>query len=192
MAVTVVGRWHVPDGQHDRAIAAAQHDLDVRASQPPARREAHVFQATDDPSLLLYVAEWSDRAAFELFRVQSGPNTIEAAIGAGGEYIICERLLFYGNFAYGAEAAARTYFSRSARSLTLPQAALLAGLTQAPSSYNPLTNPERAVARRNEVLAAMPALGTAPLAWCPSPMTGGKSARRGAGNREWLVALRRA
>ena len=63
--------------------------------------------------------------------------------------------VFYGNFAYGAEAAARTYFSRSARALTLPQAALLAGLTQAPSAYNPMTSPERALARRNEVLAAM-------------------------------------
>jgi penicillin-binding protein 1A len=63
--------------------------------------------------------------------------------------------VFYGNFAYGAEAAARTYFSRSARSLTLPQAALLAGLTQAPSVFDPLADPARAVARRNEVLAAM-------------------------------------
>ena len=63
--------------------------------------------------------------------------------------------VFYGNFAYGAEAAARTYFSRSARSLTLPQAALLAGLTQAPSAYDPLDSPDRALARRNEVLAAM-------------------------------------
>jgi len=63
--------------------------------------------------------------------------------------------VFYGNFAYGAEAAGRTYFSRSARSLTLPQAALLAGLTQAPSAYDPLDSPARALARRNEVLAAM-------------------------------------
>ena len=63
--------------------------------------------------------------------------------------------VFYGNFAYGAEAAARTYFSRSARALTLPQAALLAGLTQAPSLYNPLADANRATARRNEVLAAM-------------------------------------
>lgn len=106
MAVTVVGRWHVPDGQHDRVIAAAQHELDVRAVQPPARREAHVFQATDDPSLLLYVAEWSDRAAFEIYRGQGGPGTIEAAIGASGEYVICERLLFYGNFTYRSEVVA--------------------------------------------------------------------------------------
>ena len=73
------------------------------------------------------------------------------------EWILAQYLnsVFYGNFAYGAEAAARTYFSRSARALTLPQAALLAGLTQAPSVYNPLSDATRAIARRNEVLAAM-------------------------------------
>ena len=63
--------------------------------------------------------------------------------------------VFYGNLAYGAEAAARTYFSRSARALTLSQAALLAGLTKAPSAYDPFVDPARAVARRNEVLLAM-------------------------------------
>ena len=63
--------------------------------------------------------------------------------------------VFYGNLAYGAEAAARTYFSRPARWLTLSQAALLAGLNQAPSAYDPFVDPERAVARRNQVLRAM-------------------------------------
>ena len=106
MSVTVVGRWHVPDGQQELAIAAVQHELDVRACQPPARRAAHVFQAIDDPAMLLYVAEWSDRAAFEWHRGQGGADTVEAAISSGGEYIICERLVFYGNFAYRAHVVA--------------------------------------------------------------------------------------
>ena len=63
--------------------------------------------------------------------------------------------VFYGNLAYGAEAAARTYFARPARWLTLPQAALLAGLTQAPSVYDPFLDPARAIARRDQVLLAM-------------------------------------
>ena len=63
--------------------------------------------------------------------------------------------VFYGNLAYGAEAAARTYYSRPARWLTLPQAALLAGLNQAPSAYDPFVDPNRAVARRNQVLLSM-------------------------------------
>jgi penicillin-binding protein 1A len=63
--------------------------------------------------------------------------------------------VFYGQQAYGAQAAAWTYFSRSAHSLTLPQAALLAGLPQAPTVYDPFRDPDAALARRNEVLAAM-------------------------------------
>jgi penicillin-binding protein 1A len=69
-------------------------------------------------------------------------------------------LVFYGHHAYGAEAAARTYFARSARRLTLTQAAMLAGLPQAPSSYDPFKRPGIARARRDEVLAAMRAAGT--------------------------------
>ena len=63
--------------------------------------------------------------------------------------------VFYGRHAYGAQAAARTYFSKDASRLTLVQAALLAGLPQAPTVYDPITNPHDALARRNEVLRAM-------------------------------------
>jgi penicillin-binding protein 1A len=63
--------------------------------------------------------------------------------------------VYYGNHAYGAEAAAETYFSKPAGELDLRQAALLAGLPQAPSDYDPLHNPSAALARRNEVLQAM-------------------------------------
>jgi membrane peptidoglycan carboxypeptidase len=64
-------------------------------------------------------------------------------------------LVFYGGHSYGAEAAARTFFGRSANSLSLTQAALLAGLPQAPSVYDPFDRPAAARDRRNEVLAAM-------------------------------------
>ena len=50
--------------------------------------------------------------------------------------------VYYGNHAYGVEAAARTYFSRPANKLSLLQAALLAGLPQAPSDYDPFDYPE--------------------------------------------------
>jgi penicillin-binding protein 1A len=63
--------------------------------------------------------------------------------------------VFYGRHAYGAQAGAQTFYSTSALRLTLPQAALLAGLPQAPSSYDPLRQPNDALARRNEVLRAM-------------------------------------
>ena len=49
--------------------------------------------------------------------------------------------VYYGNLAYGIEAAAQTYFSKHARDLNLRESALLAGLTQAPSAYNPFGDP---------------------------------------------------
>jgi penicillin-binding protein 1A len=63
--------------------------------------------------------------------------------------------VYYGNLAYGIEAAAQTYDSKKARELTLPEAALLAGLPQAPSFYDPFNRPETAKARRDQVLRAM-------------------------------------
>jgi penicillin-binding protein 1A len=63
--------------------------------------------------------------------------------------------VFFGNQAYGVEAAAQTYFSKPASELTIPEAALLAGLIKAPSRYDPFTSPALALARRAEVLQAM-------------------------------------
>src|SRR3954454_3226861 len=63
--------------------------------------------------------------------------------------------VYYGNHAYGVEAAAQTYFSKHASQLSLLQAALLAGLPQAPSDYDPYHNPQAALDRRDEVLRAM-------------------------------------
>ena len=63
--------------------------------------------------------------------------------------------VYFGSHAYGAEAAAQTYFSKHAGELGLAQAALIAGLPQAPSIYDPFRRPDEAVRRRNEVLAAM-------------------------------------
>jgi len=63
--------------------------------------------------------------------------------------------VYYGNHAYGIEAAAETYFSVPASRLTLEQAAVLAGLPQAPSYYDPLHSPAAALGRRDAVLAAL-------------------------------------
>jgi membrane peptidoglycan carboxypeptidase len=64
-------------------------------------------------------------------------------------------LVYYGDQAYGVEAAARHYFGVSASALTLPQAAMLAGLTQRPGATDPVHFPEAALARRNVVLDRM-------------------------------------
>ena len=61
----------------------------------------------------------------------------------------------YGNLAYGLEAAARTYFAKSAAELDLAECALLAGLPQSPATYNPLENSAAAQERQSVVLGLM-------------------------------------
>jgi len=64
-------------------------------------------------------------------------------------------IVFFNRDAYGIEAAARHFFSTSAKDLTLPQAALLAGLVNSPSFYDPAVHPENSLQRRNQVLDHM-------------------------------------
>jgi membrane peptidoglycan carboxypeptidase len=70
-------------------------------------------------------------------------------------------LVYYGDQAYGVEAAALNYFGVHASKLTLGQSALLAGIVQQPTKYNPRLNPKNAQARRDVVLDRMQALGFA-------------------------------
>jgi penicillin-binding protein 1A len=67
--------------------------------------------------------------------------------------------VYFGNGAYGIQAAAQTYFGRPAADLTLPQAALLAGLIRAPNDYDPVSHPNVAKRRRDQVLTNMANLG---------------------------------
>jgi len=72
--------------------------------------------------------------------------------------------IFYGNRAYGIEAAAETYFGKPAKELNLAQASLLAGLPQAPSYYDPYTNLAAARERQQYVLDQMVRTGAITLA----------------------------
>lgn len=63
--------------------------------------------------------------------------------------------VYLGSGTYGIEAAAQTYFNKSARDVTLREAAVLAGLLKAPSRYSPLSNPRLSQERANTVLGAM-------------------------------------
>ena len=63
--------------------------------------------------------------------------------------------MFMGHRAYGIAAAAQVYYGKSLTELNLAEYAMIAGLPKAPSLYNPITNPERAIERRNYVLHRM-------------------------------------
>jgi penicillin-binding protein 1A len=66
--------------------------------------------------------------------------------------------IYFGNGAYGVEAAADTYFGQPAERLTLAQAALLAGLIRSPNNYDPYDHPDAAASRRTAVLDKMSSL----------------------------------
>ncbi|MCX6403060.1 MAG: transglycosylase domain-containing protein [Actinobacteria bacterium] len=68
-------------------------------------------------------------------------------------------IAYFGSGAYGVEAAARRYFSKSASRLTLAESSLLAGLVQQPYGYDPIRHPEAALTRRGIVLNRMAELG---------------------------------
>ena len=59
-------------------------------------------------------------------------------------------IVYFGQGAYGIGAAAERYFGETVDQLTLPQAALLAGLVQSPSAYDPIVNPKAALNRRSD------------------------------------------
>ncbi|MDN3521394.1 penicillin-binding protein 1A [Halomonas ramblicola] len=67
--------------------------------------------------------------------------------------------IFLGNRAYGIAAAAEVYYNRPLEELTLAETAMIAGLPKAPSTFNPLANPERSLIRRNWILFRMRELG---------------------------------
>ncbi len=85
------------------------------------------------------------RYALALERELTKPQILQAYLN----------IVYFGGGAYGVEAASRRYFSKHASELTLPEAALLAGLVQQPTGYDPLLHPEAATARRAAVLAHM-------------------------------------
>jgi len=67
--------------------------------------------------------------------------------------------IYLGQRAYGFASAARIYFGKSLKDITVAEAAMLAGLPKAPSAYNPVVNPKRAYARQQYILRRMHDLG---------------------------------
>jgi penicillin-binding protein 1A len=67
--------------------------------------------------------------------------------------------IYQGNRAYGIDAAAHVYYGKAIQELNLAQLAMIAGLPKAPSAYNPIANPDRALLRRNWILKRMLDLG---------------------------------
>jgi len=78
--------------------------------------------------------------------------------------------IYYGNLAYGIEAASETYFNKPASDLTLSEGSFLAGLPQAPSVYDVFTNKEVTLNRQHQVLGLMLELGCIPISTRAEPV----------------------
>ena len=84
---------------------------------------------------------------------------IEDELSKNDIFTLYANKIYLGNRAYGVEAAALTYYGESIRKLGLSQLAMIAGLPKAPSTFNPIINPERAIKRRDWILNRMFKLG---------------------------------
>lgn len=73
---------------------------------------------------------------------------------------------YFGQGVYGIETAAQHYFSKSAKSLTVAEGALLAGMVKGPNGYSPISHPDKALQRRNLVLKAMREAGMISMKKC--------------------------
>ncbi len=84
---------------------------------------------------------------------------LESELGKDQILELYVNTIFFGNRAWGIASAAQIYYDKTLDELSLPQIAMIAGLPKAPSAYNPIANPQRALQRRNYVLRRMNEVG---------------------------------
>lgn len=119
-------------------------------------KNVFVEEAGDDPAK---VAEATQQTLGR--KVQELKYAIQVEEELGKKKILENYLniTFFGQQAYGVEAASQRYFSKSAKDLRLEEAALLAGIVQSPSRYDPVNDTEEATKRRNTVIQRMADVG---------------------------------
>ncbi|MBM9508977.1 transglycosylase domain-containing protein [Actinacidiphila acididurans] len=115
-------------------------------------KNVFVEEAGDDPNK---VAQATQQTVGRKIKEMKYAIQVEKELGKKKVLENYLNITFFGEQAYGIEAASQRYFSTHAKNLTLTQAALLAGLVQSPSTYDPVSDPQEAIKRRNTVLARM-------------------------------------
>lgn len=120
-------------------------------------KNVFVEEAGDDPDK---VAQATQQTLGR--KIQELKYAIQVEEKLGKKRILANYLniTFFGQQAYGVEAASQRYFSKSAKDLTLEESALLAGIVQSPSRYDPVNDPKEATKRRNIVLQRMADVGS--------------------------------
>ncbi|WP_432119700.1 transglycosylase domain-containing protein [Streptomyces sp. bgisy032] len=119
-------------------------------------KNVFVEEAGDDPTK---VAQATQQTIGRKIRELKYAIQVEEELGKKKILENYLNITFFGQQAYGVEAAARRYFSKSAKDLDIPEAALLAGIVQSPSRYDPVNDEAEATKRRNIVLQRMAEVG---------------------------------
>ncbi|SBT92394.1 Membrane carboxypeptidase (penicillin-binding protein) [Streptomyces sp. DI166] len=119
-------------------------------------KNVFVEEAGDDPTK---VAEATQQTLGRKIRELKYAIQVEEELGKKKILENYLNITFFGQQAYGVEAAAQRYFSKSAKKLELHEAALLAGIVQSPSRYDPVNDETEATKRRNTVLQRMAEVG---------------------------------
>ncbi|WP_240134345.1 transglycosylase domain-containing protein [Streptomyces sp. MUM 178J] len=122
-------------------------------------KNVFVEEAGDDPEK---VAQATQQTLGRKIRELKYAIQVEEELGKKRILQNYLNITFFGQQAYGVEAAARRYFSKSAKDLNLAESALLAGLVQSPSRYDPVNDAQEATMRRNMVLQRMADVGDIP------------------------------
>src|SRR5215470_2642416 len=145
-------RYYSHHGVDPTGIARAiyqnfRHHRIVEGGSTITQQLAKVLFLTPDKSLERKLKEAV--LALELERRYSKDRILELYLNQ----------IYFGQGAFGVEAASRTFFGKSVGELTLPESALLAGLPKAPATYSPFDHPDAAKRRRNTVLTRMVGTG---------------------------------
>ncbi|MFD8200135.1 transglycosylase domain-containing protein [Streptomyces sp. NPDC059701] len=119
-------------------------------------KNVFVEEAGDDPTK---VAQATQQTIGRKIRELKFAIQVEEELGKKKILENYLNITFFGQQAYGVEAAAQRYFSKSAKDLNLQEAALLAGVVQSPTRYDPVNDEAEAVKRRNVVLTRMAEVG---------------------------------
>lgn len=115
-------------------------------------KNVFVEEAGDDPTK---VAEATQQTLGRKIRELKYAIQVEEKLGKKRILSNYLNITYFGQQAYGVEAAAQRYFSKSAKDLEVQEAALLAGIVQSPSRYDPVNDTQEATKRRNVVLQRM-------------------------------------
>ncbi|MCQ4081177.1 penicillin-binding protein [Streptomyces sp. RB6PN25] len=119
-------------------------------------KNVFIEEAGDDPKAL---AEATQQTLGRKIKELKYAIQVEKELGKKQILENYLNITFFGEQAYGIQAAAERYFSTDAKNLDLAQSALLAGLVQSPTRYDPIADPQEALKRRNTVLKRMAQLG---------------------------------